>query len=48
MPDLGADSLEVVQIVMLIKDEFGIAIPDRPAEVFLTVRGVINFVVAQQ
>jgi len=46
--DLGADSLEVVQIVMLIEDEFGIAIPDRPAEVFLTVRGVINFVVAQQ
>jgi acyl carrier protein len=39
--DLGADSLEVVQIVMLIEDEFGIAIPDRPAEVFLTVRALL-------
>lgn len=46
--DLGADSLEVVQIVMLIEDEFGIAIPDRPAEEFLTNRDAIDFVVAQQ
>lgn len=44
--DLGADSLEVVQIVMVIEDEFGIAIPDEPAEEFLTVRDAIDFVVA--
>ncbi|UDF32817.1 UNVERIFIED_ORG: acyl carrier protein (plasmid) [Roseateles sp. XES5] len=46
--DLGADSLEVVQIVMLIEDEFDIAIPDGPAEDFLTVRDAIDFVVARQ
>ena len=46
--DLGADSLEMVQIVMLIEDEFGIAIPDEPAEEFLTVRDAIDFVVASQ
>lgn len=46
--DLGADSLEVVQIVMLIEDEFSIAIPDEPAEDFLAVRDAIDFVVAQQ
>lgn len=46
--DLGADSLEVVQIVMLIEDEFDITIPDEPAEDFLTVRDAIDFVVARQ
>ncbi|MXN48696.1 acyl carrier protein [Shinella sp. AETb1-6] len=46
--DLGADSLEMVQIVMLIEDEFGIAIPDQPAEEFLTVKDAIDFVVAAQ
>lgn len=46
--DLGADSLEVVQIVMLIEDEFGITIPDAPAEEFLTVQDAIDFVVASQ
>ncbi|MCJ8150885.1 acyl carrier protein (plasmid) [Shinella sp. H4-D48] len=46
--DLGADSLEMVQIVMLIEDEFGIAIPDQPAEGLLTVRDAIDYVVASQ
>jgi len=46
--DLGADSLEVVQIVMLIENEFGIAIPDEPAEHFQTVQDAIDFVVASQ
>jgi len=46
--DLGADSLEMVQIVMLVEDEFGIAIPDEPAEEFLTVRDAIDFVIASQ
>jgi len=46
--DLGADSLEMVQIVMLIEDEFGIAIPDQPAEEILTVRDAIDYVVASQ
>ena len=46
--ELGADSLEMVQIVMLIEDEFGIAIPDQPAEEFLTVKDAIDFVVAAQ
>lgn len=46
--DLGADSLEMIQIVMLIEDEFEIAIPDEPAEDLLTVRDAIDFVVASR
>lgn len=46
--DLGADFLEMVQIVILTEDEFGITIPDQPAEEFLTVKDAIDFVIAVQ
>ena len=35
--DLGADSLEIFQIMMGIEDEFGIEIPSREAETVVTV-----------
>lgn len=40
--DLGADSLDLVEIVMLIEDEFGVAIPDDIAENIYTVQDIID------
>ncbi|AYM82934.1 acyl carrier protein [Agrobacterium radiobacter] len=42
--DLGADSLETVQIVMEIEEEFGVEIPDSAASTILTVGDAIRFV----
>ncbi|WP_026613670.1 acyl carrier protein [Ensifer aridi] len=46
--DLGADSLEVAQIVMLIEDEFGIDIPDNAADALVTVGDAIYVVIASK
>ncbi len=46
--DLGADSLEVAQIVLLMEEEFGIDIPDEPADTLVTVGDAINFVIASK
>jgi acyl carrier protein len=42
--DLGADSLDVVELVMEIEEEFGIAIPDADAEKIQTVGEAIRYV----
>ncbi len=42
--DFDADSLDVVDIVMSIEDEFGVEIPDDAAEQFKTVGDVAKFV----
>ena len=42
--DLGADSLDTVELIMEIEDEFGISIPDDLAEKISTVGDAINFV----
>jgi acyl carrier protein len=42
--DLGADSLDAVEIVMMVEEKFGIEIPDDEAEKFVTVGDVANFV----
>jgi acyl carrier protein len=41
--DLGADSLDTVELVMAFEEEFGIEIPDDAAETILTVGDAINF-----
>ncbi|WP_373414627.1 acyl carrier protein [Ensifer aridi] len=46
--DLGADSLEVAQIVMLIEEEFGIDIPDNAADALVTVGDAIYVVIASK
>ncbi len=42
--DLGADSLDTVELVMALEEEFGIEIPDDVAEEMLTVQNAVDFV----
>jgi acyl carrier protein len=44
--DLGADSLDTVELVMAFDDAFSIEIPEDAAEKIITVRNVIDYVVA--
>lgn len=42
--DLGLDSLDTVEVLMAIEDEFMIEIPDEEADNMQTVREAVNFV----
>ena len=42
--DLGADSLDTVELVMAFEEEFGIEIPDDAAESIQTVGDAVNFI----
>ena len=42
--DLGADSLDTVELVMRFEEEFGIKIPDQDAEKILTVRAAYDYI----
>lgn len=44
MKDLSADSLDAVEIIMTIEDEYGIEIPDEEAETIQTVADLVRFV----
>ena len=46
--DLGADSLDTVELVMAFEEEFGIEIPDDAAEKILTVQNAIEFIKTTQ
>jgi len=46
--DLGADSLDTVELVMAFEEEFGAEIPDEEAEKLLTVGDVINYIKEKQ
>ena len=41
--DLGADSLDVVELIMSLEDEFGIAISDEDAAQLYTVRRIVDY-----
>ena len=45
--DLGADSLDVVEMVMALEEEFEIEIPDDEAEKLVTVKDVVDYVEKQ-
>ena len=42
--DLGADSLDTVELVMAFEEKFSIEIPDDAAETILTVKNAIDFI----
>jgi len=42
--DLGADSLDTVELVMAFEEEFGVEIPDDAAEKITTVRDAIEYI----
>ena len=42
--DLGADSLDVVELVMALEEKFDIEIPDEEAEKIQTVQNVLDYV----
>jgi acyl carrier protein len=45
--DLGADSLDLVELIMAMEEEFGMEIADEDAEKLRTVQDVINFISAR-
>ena len=42
--DLGADSLDIVELIMAFEEEFGIEIPDEAAEKIKTVKDVVTYI----
>ena len=42
--DLGADSLDTVELVMAFEEEFGVEIPDDAAETILTVGDAVKYI----
>lgn len=42
--DLGADSLDIVELVMALEEQFGISIPDEQAEKIKTVSDAVSFI----
>jgi acyl carrier protein len=45
--DLGADSLDTVELVMALEEEFDIEIPDEDAETIDTVEAAVNYIAAK-
>lgn len=46
--DLGADSLDTVELVMAFEEEFGVEIPDDAAEKITTVKDAIDYIEANK
>ena len=46
--DLGADSLDIVELIMALEEEYEIEIPDEDAEKIQTVQNVIDYIVTRK
>ncbi|HCG76454.1 MAG: acyl carrier protein [bacterium (Candidatus Ratteibacteria) CG_4_10_14_3_um_filter_41_18] len=46
--DLGADSLDTVELVMAFEEKFGLEIPDEDAEKIKTIGDAINYIVGKK
>lgn len=44
MKDLEADSLDAVEIIMALEDEFGISVPDEDAEGFKNIGDIVKYI----
>ncbi len=47
LDDLGADSLDVVELVMALEEEFGIEVPDDDVENIRTIRDILKYIEAR-
>ncbi len=48
MKDLDADSLDAVEIIMAVEEQYDMEIPDHDAEKFRTVRDIVQYVEARK
>ena len=48
MEDLGADSLDVVELLMAIEETFGVTVPDEDVPGLKTIQDIVNYVEANQ
>lgn len=46
--DLGADSLDIVELIMALEEEFDLEIPDKEAEKIVTVGDAVEYIKAHQ
>lgn len=46
--DLGADSLDMVEMLMSLEDNFGITVPDEVANELITVGAIVQYIESQQ
>ena len=46
LDDLGADSLDIVELIMALEEEFDVEIPDEEAEKITTVGDAVNYITA--
>ena len=46
--DLGADSLDMVEMLMSLEDNFGITVPDESANEMVTVGAIVNYIEQHQ
>ncbi len=46
--DLGADSLDIVELLMALEEEFDIEIPDEEAEKLVTIADVVEYIKSNQ
>ena len=44
LDDLGADSLDMVEFIMALEEEFGLEIPDEDVEKIVTVKDVVEYI----
>ena len=45
--DLGADSLDMVELLMSLEDNFGITVPDEVANELVTVEAIVKYIESQ-
>ena len=45
--DLGADSLDMVELLMSLEDNFGITVPDEKANELITVEAIVKYIESQ-
>ena len=46
--DLGADSLDLVELIMSMEDEYGLEISDEDAETIVTVKDAVKFIMEKK